>query len=424
MNSRTRSQAGPQVPDGWRMVRLGDVVKVVGGSTPSRDVPEFWGEGILWVVPSELTELPSKFLTATRESITDKGMASAGLTPIPAQSVLLTSRATIGVTAINTVPVTTNQGFKNLVAKVGTDSLWLYYWITSMQHELVKRGAGSTFREVSSDSVRSLPILFPPLSEQRAIAAVLDAIDGAIEHTEAVITATERLRDALLHELLTRGVPGWHTAWKEAPGLGTIPADWEVVRLGEVCSPPEYGAAAPARPFDPSLPRYVRITDLTDDGRLELDEARSADPLEVAGYELEQGDLLFARSGATVGKTYMYRTSDGPCVFAGYLIRFKALPDRASPEFLDLCTHAQFYRRWVASMFRAGAQPNINAAEYSSLVVPLPPLPEQQAIAAALDGVDEAIGQARQERDGLQLLKASAADALLSGRVRVGVGGQ
>ena len=75
-------------------------------------------------------------------------------------------------------------------------------------------------------------LLLPPLPEQRAIAAVLDAIDEAIERTEAVVAATERLRDALLHELLTRGIPGWHTAWKDAPGIGTIPASWEVVRWG------------------------------------------------------------------------------------------------------------------------------------------------------------------------------------------------
>ena len=81
----------------------------------------------------------------------------------------------------------------------------------------------------------------PQLIEQRAIAAVLDSIDEAIERTEAVIAATERLRDALLHELLTRGVPGWHTEWKEAPGIGTIPADWEVVRLGDVAEVNAYG---------------------------------------------------------------------------------------------------------------------------------------------------------------------------------------
>ena len=76
--------------------------------------------------------------------------------------------------------------------------------------------------------------LFPSLSEQRAIAAVLDSIDEAIEATEAVIAATERLRDALLHRLLTRGVPGWHSEWKDVRGLGTIPASWDVVRLGDV----------------------------------------------------------------------------------------------------------------------------------------------------------------------------------------------
>ena len=87
---------------------------------------------------------------------------------------------------------------------------------------------------LNRDDVYSLSRSLPPLPEQRAIAAVLDAIGEAIERTEAAIAATERLRDALLHELLTRGVPGWHTAWKDVPGLGTIPACWDAVRLGEV----------------------------------------------------------------------------------------------------------------------------------------------------------------------------------------------
>ena len=201
---------------------------------------------------------------------------------------------------------------------------------------------------------------------------MLDAIDDAIERAEAVVAATERLRDALLHELLTRGVPGWHSAWRDVPGVGVVPASWEVVRLGEVCAPPEYGASAPARAFDPHLPRYVRITDLTDDGRLRSEDARSAAPLQVEGYELEPGDVLFARSGATVGKTYLHRSKDGPCVYAGYLIRFRPLPNVILPELLELWTHSDSYYRWVAAMFRAGAQPNINAAEYSTLRVPLP----------------------------------------------------
>ena len=274
-------RSGVPVPDGWRAARLGDVAEVVGGSTPSRTQEEYWGGEVPWVVPSELTALSGRFLGASRESITVEGLKVAGLRILPAGSVLLTSRATIGATAVNTVPVTTNQGFQSLVGRSETDGLWLYYCVSAMTHELQKRGAGSTFREVSRDGVRTLPILLPPIPEQRAIAAVLDSIDEAIERTEEVIAATERLRDALLHELLTRGLPGHHTAWRDVPGLGAIPACWKAVRLGDVCAPPRYGAGASAQPFDPNLPRYVRITDITDDGRLKAEDARSAEPSQV-----------------------------------------------------------------------------------------------------------------------------------------------
>ena len=117
-----------------------------------------------------------------------------------------------------------------------------------------------------------------------------------------------------------------------------------------------------------------------------------------------------------------FRSSQGrrhACVYAGYLIRFQPSKKLAHPEFLESCTRSQFCRRWVESMFRAGAQPNINAAEYSSLLVPLPSVEEQQAIAGLLDGVDVTIDEVKRERDGLELLKESTSDALLTGRGRV-----
>ena len=182
-------------------------------------------------------------------------------------------------------------------------------------------------------------------------------------------------------------------------------------RLGDLCHAPQYGAPAPARPFDPSLPRYVRITDITDDGRLRLRGARSADPSLVTGYELRDGDLLFARSG-TVGRTFLYRDSDGPCVYAGYLIRFRVRSKFVSSRFLSVWTHSHLYRRWVASMLRTGAQPNINATEYASLRVPVPPLREQRAIVGVMDRLDAALRRARAMRHALMSFRAALSSRL------------
>ena len=197
-----------------------------------------------------------------------------------------------------------------------------------------------------------------------------------------------------------------------------VPHGWQTMRLGDVCSPPEYGAGAPARPFDSELPRYVRITDITDDGRLRADDPRSADPAKVQGYELCTGDLLFARSGS-VGRTYLYRPEDGPCVFAGYLIRFRPNTEIALPRFVELYTHSSSYHRWIASVLRVGAQPNINATEYSSLPILLPPLAEQGAIAAVLDGIDDAI----EGTDAVIAATERLRDALLHDLLTLGVPG-
>jgi type I restriction enzyme S subunit len=304
----------------------------------------------------------------------------------------------------------------------GADARYLHHLVDLSTFwrlcESVSDGTTNRVR-LDLDQFDQLQFPLPPLPEQRAIAAVLDAIDDAIERTEAAIAATEELRRALLHDLLSRGVPGWHSEWKHVPGVGTVPACWEITTLGNLCAPPQYGAGAPARPFDARLPRYVRITDLTEDGGLRPDEARSADPALVAGYELASGDLLFARSGATVGKTYLYRSEDGPCVFAGYLIRFRPVPGVVDPEFLELWTRSQFYERWISSMFRAGAQPNINASEYGSLPTPRAPLPEQKRIVEMSEAIRMRLQAEHATRAYLASIRTASADALLTGRLRV-----
>ena len=137
----------------------------------------------------------------------------------------------------------------------------------------------------------------PPIPEQRAIAAVLDSIDEAIERTEAVIAATEQLRDSLLHELLTRGVPGRHTKWKEVPGLGTIPADWDVVRLGDRLEEgPTNGIYKPDTEYGSGV-CLIRIDDF---GFGEFNSFGNFQRIrvtegEICRYEVREGDIVVNR---------------------------------------------------------------------------------------------------------------------------------
>jgi type I restriction enzyme, S subunit len=171
-----------------------------------------------------------------------------------------------------------------------------------------------------------------------------------------------------------------------------IPSDWDVKFLGELSlSKPEYGANCPAIEYRHDYPRYVRITDISENGKLRSEDKKSIEPKEVENYLLNKGDIVFARSGATVGKTYLYNESDGLCAFAGYLIRFRPDSKRLLPEFLFQFTQSNWYKNWVKGMLRAGAQPNINGKEYASLPIPLPPIVEQYKITAVLSSVDEAI---------------------------------
>ena len=417
--SAVRTYENSERPDGWREVRLGDVVEINQRNWDPRDgAPILYLDLTAVIAPGRLDE-PKELAASDAPSRARRRVLSGDIL-VSTVRPNLRGFARVQKAAENLVAST---GFAVLTPSTEVEGSFVYHHVMTEQFaaKLEAAATGQAYPAVRPDDVSNYSIALPPQSEQRAIADVLDSIDVAIERTEAVIAATETLRDSLLHDLLTRGVPGWHTEWKDVPGIGTIPANWEVARLGNVCEAPEYGATASAQPYNPQLPRYVRITDLTDDGRLRDDDLCSADPAQVNGYELRHGDLLFARSGATVGKSYLYHEIDGPCVYAGYLIRFRPVRECVLPEFLELITHSQPYYRWVGSMFRAGAQPNINAAEYASMMFCLPPLLEQRAITSLLKGVCNTLDGARTERAKTRVLRQSVGDQLLSGRRRIPV---
>ena len=253
---------------------------------------------------------------------------------------------------------------------------------------------------------------------------MLDSIDVAIKRTEAVIAATEHLRDALLHELLTRGVPGWHTEWKEVPGIGTIPAGWGVKQLGEVAE--VAFSSVDKKTVDGEVPiELCNYTDVFYNRRIRLGMGfmtATASLRELDRWALRRGDVLFTKDSETPEEIGIpaYVTADMPKVLCGYHLglarpREGRMDGAYLAELLRSPRMAGRFARIANGVTRFG----LTLGATNSLMVPLPSLSEQQVIAAMLESVDDAIERGRDERDGLQSLRASAADALLTGRMRV-----
>ena len=145
---------------------------------------------------------------------------------------------------------------------------------------------------------------------------------------------------------------------------------------------PQYGAGERGIPRESNeQTRYVRITDIDENGILSNELGATAENLEDR-YLLEDGDLLLARSGNTVGKAYLHRSAKTPyaCIFAGYLIRVRLASEEMRPEYAFALTQLPYYKEWVKAVQRVAGQPNINADEYSDLEIPVPPLEIQQQI--------------------------------------------
>jgi type I restriction enzyme S subunit len=406
-----------KIPVDWEVVRLGDICNVIGGSTPSTNKREYWNGEIPFATPTDITNLKGREISGTEQRITLEGLSSCGTNLLPVGTILLTSRATIGACAINTKPMATNQGFASLVCNERAYNWFIFYKISSLISELQRLGSGSTFKEVSKTSIRSLIFALPPISEQKKIAEILTTVDEVIEETAQVIEKTKEVKKGVMQKLLTRGIG--HKKFKKTE-IGGIPEEWEVRKLGGLCiGEPEYGANVPATNKDKNFPRYIRITDVTEGGKLLESTWQSINIQFAQPYLLEEGDFLFARSGATVGKTYLYKKKDGKCAFAGYMIRFKPNPKELLPDYLFQYTHSNFYYNWVKGILRAGAQPNINAQEYFNMPLPKPPIDEQEQIGRILSSIDEEIEKESLNKEQLESLKKGLMQVLLTGKIRV-----
>ena len=335
-------------------------------------MPEYWGGDIKWVTPAELrNEINTVFDTA--KHLTKAGFESASLRMMPAGTILLTTRAPIGKLALAGDEMCCNQGFKCLICPETVNNEWLCRLLKHRVPELQAMGTGATFKELSKRAISDYKICVPPMEAQIDIVKKLTKLDEALANCRTLLSALDDLVKSQFAEMFG--------------DVRANPYGFEKCCLKDVARDKlSYGSSCSSVPYDGET-RYLRITDIADDGRLNSD-VRSPSHMSEK-YLLNDGDLLFARSGATVGKTYRYKKGDGRAIYAGYLIRLVPDTDIVLPDYLFWYTKTDFYSSFVSNAQRAVAQPNINAQEYGSLELLVPPLDEQRRFVSFVARVDK-----------------------------------
>jgi len=199
----------------WPLITIGECCEIVSGSTPSTSVKEYWDGDIFWATAKDLSNQKSAYIEVTERKITQAGLDSCSSILLPAGSVLFSSRAPIGLVAINTVPMCTNQGFKNLIPNSNLlHNKYLYHWLRSNRQRLEDLGNGATFKEVSKSVVARVEILLPPLHEQQRIAAILDKADALREKRRQALAKLDALLQSVFLEMFGDPVTnpkGWET---------------------------------------------------------------------------------------------------------------------------------------------------------------------------------------------------------------------
>jgi type I restriction enzyme S subunit len=407
-----------RIPKDWEVSKLEKICeKIKAGGTPLTTKKEFWNGNIPFVKIEDMTSY-GKYLMKTSSSITKAGLENSNAWLVPENSLLLAMYGSLGEVSINTINVATNQAILGIIPKEKDDVEFLYYWFLYFKPCWRKFAKPTTQANLTAEIVRNSTIPLPPSQERKKIAEILSTIDEAIQKTNEIIAKTERLKKGLMQELLTKGIG--HKEFKNTE-IGRIPKEWRVVKLGEIGTF-QYGITASAKEEDTGV-KFLRITDIRDNGTINWSEVPFCEISisELSKYMLKVGDVLFARIGATTGKT-CYINQEIRGVFGSYLIRF--LPDvnsQINTKFLHLFTQSEMYWLQVNRMKGGQLKKGLNTQLLKEIKILLPPLEEQWKIVQVLSTVDKKLEIERNEKAKLENIKQGLMDLLLTGKIRVKV---
>ena len=285
---------GMNLPGHWKTARLGEVTDIFKGGTPKRSVEKYFEGDIPWAIPTDVTALGSAlYIDDTNTHISEEALGRSAARLLPVGTVLLTSRATIGETAIPTVPMATNQGFANFICKDMLLNIYLAYYLRYVKKRLIDLAHGSTFKEITKGTLLNVEIPLPSLPEQRAIAHVLQAIQEAKSTRQRELALERERKAALMDYLFSYGTKG---ELRKETEIGEIPESWEVVKLDELRDLIQYGTSRRCNTDKGGVP-VLRIPNIVG-GKVDIADLKFMEPSEreFQSLLLEVGDLLFVRT--------------------------------------------------------------------------------------------------------------------------------
>ena len=397
-----------KLPANWKLKTLSEVGNIILGGTPDTTKKEYWNGNILWVIPSEVTSLPSKYLYDTERKITELGLKNSSAKIIKPNSLIICTRATIGNCCINKNEVATNQGFKSIIPNEDYDVVFLYYIIINNKQKLISKASGTTFLEISKTNLANLSFYFPPLEEQKRIASALSKIDAYLENTIKLIEEKERFKRGIAKKLLTckegENIPearfkGFEDEWMEVAisKIGTIITGNTPSTKNESFW---NGNNVWVTPTDIKQ-KYISNSErkLTDDG---LKKSRKL-----------PANTLLITCIASIGKNAILKC-EGACNQQINAI----IPNKNyNVDFLYyLFENEKSYLKFKApqSVIKI-----MSKSEFSKLVFKFPLLEEQEKIGGYLSLLDKEIDNLKKQKELIKEMKRGAMQKLLSGEVRL-----
>ena len=475
------------LPAGWVFARLNDIGDWGAGATPSRNNPELYGGSIPWFKSGELV---ADYISQSEETVTELALTKASLRYNKVGDVLIAMYgATIGKTAILSVPATTNQAVCACTPFPGFESTYLLTLLKAYKPRFVGMGAGGAQPNISREKIIETVVAVPPTAEQHRIVAKVDELmalcDQLEQQTDASLGAHQTLVETLLSALTSAADHAqFASAWqriadhfdtlftteesiaqlkqtilqlavmgklvpqdpndepasellkkiaaekaklvkegkikRETPPSKIenqempfdLPPKWEWSRLIEISANIHYGYTASS---DESIKhvRLLRITDIQDDA-VDWDSVPGCEieADKIVQYQLSDDDILIARTGGTIGKSYLVQDITVCAVFASYLIRVRHI-NGMSAHFKKVYLGSQLYWRQLYAKSMGTGQPNVNGESLKGLVVPVPPLAEQHRIVAKVDELMALCDQLNSRLSDAQTTQLHLADAFV-----------